>query len=392
MKFTRRDVAIKNFSVIIGFILFLVSFSPCYAVEMQPEYQSIEGWNFTVKEDPFSLKTGGICRVYYTSGPSKHYNFVNQWGELLTKDGFDEAGDFSEGLAYIKYGSTAGYMDVSGALVIPVPNGAECSEFSEGTAYIGNEVANITPRIINRSGKTVLTPPDGISFVGNTFSEGLLVAMDGTTGKYGYLDHLGNWAIQPQFDGASDFFHGSARVYMNHKEGMIDQSGTIRIPCIYDSIEYIGSSESYEKSYTEGDPLLYRTWIKDPLLPHGHEGLINTTTWEIVTEPQTEWQIVGTFENGRCPVFYRDASLFGIIDERGKQITGPLYEKIGYSYGEGLLQVMADSQLKYVDENGDDVLVALANATLDDYASSFGNGLALIQNEFLVDCIMKLYT
>lgn len=44
----------------------------------------------------------------------------------------------------------------------------------------------------------------GISYIGS-FVNGVAVAMDNASGKYGYIDVSGKWVVQPQYDSAKDF-------------------------------------------------------------------------------------------------------------------------------------------------------------------------------------------
>jgi len=44
-------------------------------------------------------------------------------------------------------------------------------------------------------------------------------------GKLGYIDKTGQIVINPQFDWASSFFEGLARVWIGGKSGYIDKAG-----------------------------------------------------------------------------------------------------------------------------------------------------------------------
>jgi hypothetical protein len=56
------------------------------------------------------------------------------------------------------------------------------------------------------------------------FKEGLAVAVNARE-KFGYIDHDGNWVVEPQFDDAYGFDNGIAKVLFNHKVGYIDKKG-----------------------------------------------------------------------------------------------------------------------------------------------------------------------
>jgi hypothetical protein len=62
------------------------------------------------------------------------------------------------------------------------------------------------------------------------FSEGLAAVQDGLTGQWGYIDRTGFYAIPPQFQGAFPFSEGLAHVRLvDGTEGHIDRSGRLVI-------------------------------------------------------------------------------------------------------------------------------------------------------------------
>ena len=85
------------------------------------------------------------------------------------------------------------------------------------------------------------TRPDGVYYVDeqgveratgirvqyglSRFSEGLMPAMDGVSGRMGYLDRQGNWAITPQYDYAGEFLNGVAEAALAAGAGYIDAQG-----------------------------------------------------------------------------------------------------------------------------------------------------------------------
>lgn len=85
------------------------------------------------------------------------------------------------------------------------------------------------------------TRPDGVYYVDeqgveratgirvqyglSRFSEGLMPVMDGVSGRMGYLDRQGNWAITPQYDYAGEFLNGVAEAALAAGAGYIDAQG-----------------------------------------------------------------------------------------------------------------------------------------------------------------------
>ena len=57
------------------------------------------------------------------------------------------------------------------------------------------------------------------------FSEGLMPVMDGVSGRMGYLDAKGDWAITPQYEYAGEFQNGVAEAALAAGAGYIDKQG-----------------------------------------------------------------------------------------------------------------------------------------------------------------------
>ncbi|HEY9296759.1 MAG TPA: WG repeat-containing protein, partial [Phormidium sp.] len=89
------------------------------------------------------------------------YGYIDQSGKVVITAQFDEAFDFSEGMAKVKIADKFGYID--------------------------------------RTGKTVISPQFDDA---DDFSEGLAGVM--TDGKMGFIDNTGQMIITPQFDDAED--------------------------------------------------------------------------------------------------------------------------------------------------------------------------------------------
>ncbi len=85
------------------------------------------------------------------------------------------------------------------------------------------------------------TRPDGVYYVDgqgqeratgiriqyglSRFSEGLMPVVDGVSGRMGYLDQEGNWAITAQYDYAGEFLNGVAEASLAAGAGYIDAQG-----------------------------------------------------------------------------------------------------------------------------------------------------------------------
>ncbi len=202
------------------------------------------------------------------------YGYIDKSGNIAIPMIYDVGWSFSEELALagIAKGENfqLSFIDRSGKTIIPVPYKIVNPRFVKGLTFFGIEKDGKRQfGFINRSGQESFPPVlDEVKemvassskeigkvlgfkarkgdlwglFSGDimttiafsnigTISEGLAVASTGTgkDQKFGYVDANGNWAIQPQYDGASDFSHGLAAVRSGEtiggKWGYIDKSG-----------------------------------------------------------------------------------------------------------------------------------------------------------------------
>lgn len=135
--------------------------------------------------------------------PNGKYGFIDPKGAVVINFQFDEVGDFSEGLAWVRVGrstvngihnpGSCGYIDQSGKFVIQ-SQFAEAGNFSEGLAPVAFWDRN-GRGYIDRSGKLVI--PARYIWV-EPFSEGLARAcyeVTSTSWFCFYIDHSGRTAI-----------------------------------------------------------------------------------------------------------------------------------------------------------------------------------------------------
>lgn len=178
--------------------------------------------------------------------------------------GITDYEDFSEGLAAVKIGTTWGYVDVNGKLVIE-NKFIKTDKFSDGLAAIKN--VDKTSAYINKNGEVILSgdylncerfdPVSGMARVKSVsgwyyidkkgsklevntkyfqdFSEGLCSADNNSeeNREKGYIDNKGQWVIQPEFEDADDFFNGFALVKSYGSWGAIDKTGKFIIKPSY---------------------------------------------------------------------------------------------------------------------------------------------------------------
>ena len=152
------------------------------------------------------------------------WGFING-SEYAINPQYDDALPFSDGLAAVKTGDLWGYIDNKGNYVIE-PKFEDAGTFCEGLACvsINSTSSDDLPKwgFIDKTGEFVIKPQ--FEWAQN-FSEGLAPIQVSFLGKWGYIDKTGKIVIDPQFEDVSDFCEGLAAVesrkgewgYINHK-------------------------------------------------------------------------------------------------------------------------------------------------------------------------------
>ncbi|MEP6961121.1 MAG: WG repeat-containing protein [Acidobacteriota bacterium] len=184
------------------------------------------------------VAVSGPCS-YYSSGPcslepitvpgtgpgrdSRHlqecrWSYIDKSGKRLFASDFEQAQDFSEGLAAVKVAGKWGFIDKRGIFLI-TPRYPSAEGFSNGLAFVND---GTTSGFIDTSGTMRFTTK-----YANSFSEDLAAVSDGH-GTYMYLDKNGQQAIPETFGAATSFIHGLAHVQLMGDDGelaYIDHTG-----------------------------------------------------------------------------------------------------------------------------------------------------------------------
>jgi WG containing repeat len=146
----------------------------------------------------------GLAAVANDDG---EWGYINPSARVQIPFGFEEAGIFSQGLARVEVGRKFGYLDKTGKLAIQ-PQFKDARAFSQGLAavlgdswhYIGRDGKPAFPRAFAQAGE---------------FSEELAPVQLEANSPFGYIDHNGAFALQPQFERAFPFKNGLALVYFS---------------------------------------------------------------------------------------------------------------------------------------------------------------------------------
>ena len=185
------------------------------------------------------------------------YGFADTNGNIIAPFIYDEAEDFSEGLAHVGINSSengliinSGYIDYNGENIIPFKyhfdhikswDYLRQSRFSEGKALVHPPLGWVDDDFFIDKKGNKLSVFDSYKLCSG-FSEGLAVVrreygeyifQKGRDIKYGFLDRNGNLAIDYHYEWAQPFSDGLAAIKMNGNYGFIDKSGKIVIECRY---------------------------------------------------------------------------------------------------------------------------------------------------------------
>jgi hypothetical protein len=136
--------------------------------------------------------------------PPCKFTYIDKTGEVVRRARFDNARNFSEGLAAVRVGALWGFIDKTGSFLI-TPRFEDAEPFSCGLSRI--QVSGLYG-YADKSGAIVVTPQYKYA---ETFSEGYAVVGD-LAGRYWYVDQRRRQTIQGQFAAASPFFKGLAHV------------------------------------------------------------------------------------------------------------------------------------------------------------------------------------
>jgi len=179
-------------------------------------------------------------------------------------------------------------------------------------------------------------------------------------GMCGYIDHRGDWAIEPRFEDAEEFWGAYAGIKMDGKHGFIDSKGAIVVEPRYQAAGRLSEGLAWVQlagraGYVDakGDmviPARYRSAseFREGLASVEESGGFGTGTLGFI-DKKGAWAIepnfsqARSFHEGLAAARSLHGTRFGYLDRRGEWAIEPRFAWCG-DFSEGLAPVRVDSE------------------------------------------------
>jgi hypothetical protein len=263
----------------------------------------------------------GLASAKIQKSDNFKFGYFDTKGVWVTKQIFDRVTPFHEGLAAVKISDKWGYINKKGEIVIPAKFDLAC-RFSEGLAIVRiGSFGTGKFGIIDKQGKWIVEPRfSSNAFPYETDLFELMFFVDGKCPmgdgkKWGFINAVGDFVIQPKFDALKGFSEGLAAVDIvdgtSEKVGFIDVNGKM---VIEPRFTYSGLFWTYK--FHEGVAVIAQGNLY---------GLINKEGKEIIKADYTD--LYGCHE-GLIP-FQKRFDGFGYMDKNGNIVLKPIYHSAG---------------------------------------------------------------
>lgn len=316
----------------------------------------------------------GVIWLYVDE--DRGFRLINRKGEFVG-DVYDNMRyGFSEGLGAAVKRDKWGFVDTMGKEVIPfIYNNV--GTFQEGLATFNTDDAwgyiNKKGEVVfSKSGKSDLW--QNRSYYGRSVAaEGLIAVQD--SGKWGFIDSTGKWAIPARYDELSGFYKGYVRVMEGAQTLFIDKNNKIIVRCPVSNI-YIDGVDGkmvkfYDNYYGRSGFLNLSTGkLIGPL--SGGEKFSNGVIWVREYDNKEGYYKMGLMDEngeylipskryGRTKDFENEVAWvledesWWLIDKQGNRITKEGATSVG-EFSEGLARANQSEWRTFVDTSGQFVI------------------------------------
>ncbi len=262
---------------------------------------------------------------------------------------FDDYQSFSENLGAVKLKEKYGFIDKSGAIVIPIIYD-RVESFYKGTAIV---LLDKKMKIIDKTGKTI----KDLKYSGFGFSreDVMNVKLDG---KYGRIESATGKEIFPPVYSALQRFQKdmTAWAQLDGKWGMIDKSGKVIVPFKYNEKDYLWDSDNLYKCRVDNKFCFFDEINKKELT-------------------EVKYDSIGKFKDGFVVV--RKDNKFGYVDMLAKELVSPNY-RYARAFSEGLGTALNDKNWLFVNKNGEEFPLIYNGVSNYNNVGSFHDGLCWV--------------
>jgi hypothetical protein len=294
--------------------------SGLYPINVNGKYGFMDRAGRTVITPQFDQSFMGFSESLAAVQVGTKWGYINVKGVVVITPQFEAALPFRYGRARVRLGNRWGFIDKDGKY-IGSPTFLWATEFSGDFAPV--QTSDRVFALVDRSGKIVLL--DKVEQLQYGFTEGLMAAAFG--GKWGFIDTVGKWVVDPQFELAWPFEDGLAPVRVGGRWGYVDRKGKFVINPQYDSPE--GFHDGYT-TFGSG----------------GRFGFIDTKGRVAVDAKFLEAYF---FSDGLAPVKTEDG--WGYINPTGKMVVSPQFDG-AFVFQNGLARVTVSGKEAYITTTG----------------------------------------
>lgn len=320
------------------------------------------------------------------------YGFIDKSGRFVIEPKYEEAGDFHEGLAWVKLGDKRyEYIDKAGRYVLdPDERCISVGSFHEGVAII--QVGNYRFGIIDKTGRRIGSWVEW-AYLFHDFHEGL-ACVKIRDGEYGFIDKTGRFVIAPQFKEALNFQEGLSLITLDRQKcGFIDKSGryVVEPRFKYGPLRFGFSEGLAAVNFGVGDRprpddkygYIDKTGriVIEPKFKSAfnfHEGLARVNsgdkrgfinkTGQFAIDIDKRFGSFYDFFEGRALV--ECDGKWGYLDKTGNIAINPKFEEVSV-FHEGLASVCVDSKYGFIDKSGQFVITPKFEKEPSDFCEGF---------------------
>ena len=293
------------------------------------------------------------------------WGYINTDGQTVIKCQFDEAGQFSEGLAAILVDTVWGFIDTTGKIVIE-PKYSSVAQFSEGLCFVTIQKDTIFQNAFIRTNGTIAFITDH-EYVGSFYNGRAEVEIDN---EICYFNKKGEIAINTHYPYSEGRFHdGIAKVWSGDSSKYIDTTG--KTIALFPGISNDNFSEGLARISLNGESFYIDNLGKKKIIPQNshltffsfsdgmaqvtisgsdHQtGFINKTGKLVIP---IQYHDIRDFKEGLAA--FEENNVWGFIDKTGKTVIEPQFEQIEYEgFSKGLCIAKQNHQWGYINKKGE---------------------------------------